>query len=56
MGDTDNKDAAIKPARRKAAPVRPADGNVGQTLRHVYQQTVNEDVPAEMLDLLGKLA
>lgn len=29
--------------------------NVGAALRSVYQETVNEDVPSEMLDLLGKL-
>ena len=27
----------------------------GGALRSVYQQTVNEDIPPEMLDLLGKL-
>lgn len=31
------------------------DGSVGNALRSVYQQTVNEDVPREFLDLLGKL-
>ena len=28
---------------------------VGQALRAAYQQAVNEDIPPEMLDLLGKL-
>jgi hypothetical protein len=28
---------------------------VGHALRSVYQRTVNEDIPPEMLDLLGKL-
>ncbi|HEY6916155.1 MAG TPA: NepR family anti-sigma factor [Allosphingosinicella sp.] len=28
---------------------------VGNALRSVYQQTVDEDIPPEMLDLLGKL-
>lgn len=37
------------PKKRAAAP------EVGSTLRMVYQQTVNEDIPPEMLDLLGKL-
>jgi hypothetical protein len=37
-------------ARRKRA-----DTPVGSALRSAYQQTVDEDVPAEMLDLLGKL-
>ena len=31
------------------------EGNVGSALRSVYQQTVNEEVPPEFLDLLGKL-
>lgn len=31
-------------------------GDVGKSLRTVYQQTVNEDVPDELLDLLGKLS
>lgn len=55
--------------RRKAGP-RPAPESeetvsstkkrghtpeVGQALRAAYQQTVSEDIPPEMLDLLGKL-
>ncbi len=28
---------------------------VGHALRSAYQQTINEDIPPEMLDLLGKL-
>lgn len=32
-----------------------ANRNVGAALRSVYQETINEDIPAEMLDLLGKL-
>ena len=28
---------------------------VGNALRAAYQQTVSEDIPPEMLDLLGKL-
>jgi hypothetical protein len=43
-----------------AAPGRPGEdatgGNVGNALRSVYDQMVNEDIPNEMLDLLGKLA
>jgi hypothetical protein len=37
------------PKKRSVAP------EVGNSLRMVYQQTVNEDIPPEMLDLLGKL-
>ena len=28
---------------------------VGQALRAAYQRTIDEDIPTEMLDLLGKL-
>ena len=28
---------------------------VGHALRAAYQQTINEDIPPEFLDLLGKL-
>lgn len=40
-----------------AAPAksRPADQAMGTALRSVYQQTVEEQIPPEMLDLLGKL-
>ncbi len=55
--------------RRKAAPSpeshddhgsrpkkkRGATPEVGHALRAAYQQTINEDIPPEFLDLLGKL-
>ena len=55
--------------RRKAAPFpesataerersrlkRPTTPEVGHALRAAYQQAVSEDIPPEMLDLLGKL-
>jgi hypothetical protein len=31
-------------------------GHVGSSLRSVYEQTVNEEIPSEFLDLLGKLS
>lgn len=34
---------------------RNADGQVGQALRSAYDRVVEEDIPPEMLDLLGKL-
>ena len=41
---------------RKSSAHRPAgDGDVGNALRSIYQKTVDEAVPSEMLDLLGKL-
>lgn len=40
---------------RKTASRRGGDGHVGNVLRSVYQSAVQEDIPAEMLDLLNKL-
>jgi len=34
---------------------RPAAPEVGQALRSAYQRTLDESIPPEMLDLLGKL-
>lgn len=40
----------------RAKGVKPADDRaMGDALRSVYQQTVEEKVPDEFLDLLGKL-
>jgi hypothetical protein len=40
------------PRSRKKRGTTP---EVGHALRAAYQQAVNEDIPPEMLDLLGKL-
>ena len=40
-----------QPRKRKGG----GGGEVGDALRTVYQRTINEDIPPEMLDLLGKL-
>ena len=42
-------ESAGKPRKKRAAP------EFGTALRSVYQQTVDESIPPEMLDLLGKL-
>ncbi|HEX8193301.1 MAG TPA: NepR family anti-sigma factor [Allosphingosinicella sp.] len=34
---------------------KPAAPEVGNALRSAYQRTLDEDIPPEMLDLLGKL-
>lgn len=47
-----DKDAAPNP---NPAEKKPSSPELGNALRSVYQQTVNEDIPPEMLDLLGKL-
>lgn len=43
-----------KPSPRKRAG-KPDDADVGRALRSVYQQAVEEQIPDEFLDLLGKL-
>lgn len=43
-----------KPSTRRPA-AKPTDAALGTALRSVYQKTVEERVPDEFLDLLGKL-
>ena len=42
-------------ARSAASKVTDGDRDTGAALRSVYQKTVDEVVPDEMLDLLGRL-
>ena len=48
-------DREKKPNSRDAAAPKPADPPMGPALRSVYQRTVEEAIPPEMLDLLSKL-
>lgn len=51
--DAETEDISIskpKPKKRRAD-----SPEVGQALRSIYQRTVNEDIPPDLLDLLGKL-
>jgi Anti-sigma factor NepR len=43
------------PVPSKPRRKRSTSPEVGQALRAAYQQAVSEDIPPEMLDLLGKL-
>ena len=43
------------PDHTKPRKKRPNTPEVGNALRAAYQQAINEDIPPEMLDLLGKL-
>ena len=43
------------PVENPAARVQSKDRDMGAALRSVYQKTVEETVPADLLDLLGKL-
>lgn len=49
--DPPDDDASPASPRRK----RQAAGEVGHALRAAYQRMIDEDIPPEMLDLLGKL-
>jgi hypothetical protein len=49
-------DASSHDADRAAADRAGADRDVGHALRSVYAKTVSEDIPPELLDLLGKLS
>jgi hypothetical protein len=60
----DNKTAATGKAanggngptgRSRMTAVQGKDRDMGSALRSVYQQTVEEPVPDDLLDLLGKL-
>jgi len=47
---------AKKPDRKTAnAAVESKDRDMGSALRSVWQKTVEEDIPDDMLSLLGKL-
>lgn len=45
-------DTSERPRTKKKAA---SNGEFGTALRSVYQRTIDEDIPPEMLDLLGKL-
>lgn len=47
--DSDAHQSSSRPARKASSP------GVGNALREAYQEALREDVPPEMLDLLGKL-
>jgi hypothetical protein len=49
--ETDAAPTPHHPPRKKRQP----PGEVGNSLRSAYQRMVQEDIPPEMLDLLGKL-
>ena len=46
---------AEKKTKRKARNESAPSGEIGSALRSVYDGALNEDIPPEMLDLLGKL-
>jgi hypothetical protein len=55
LSDEKKSDRKTKPTGR-APGGSSADKDVGHALRSVYSNTVNEEIPSELLDLLGKLS
>lgn len=55
IGKDDVKTSAASRRQGRNGPRSSDDGHVSQVLRTVYQRTVEEDIPPEMLDLLSKL-
>jgi hypothetical protein len=51
----DEAGEAASPDQPRAKRKRPPLPEVGHALRSVYQRAIDEDIPPEMLDLLGKL-
>jgi hypothetical protein len=49
------KDRIPRAASRKARD-KTQQSHVGEALRSIYEQTVNEQIPDEFLDILDKLA
>ena len=47
--------AAEPDTSRKPRNKKKQSGDVGDALRSVYERAIAEDIPPEMLDLLGKL-
>jgi hypothetical protein len=43
------------PSASRSRKKHQAPGEVGHALRSAYQRMIDEDIPPEMLDLLGKL-
>lgn len=52
--NSDRTTSKKAPGKRSTKP-RADDQAMGHALRTVYQQTIDEQIPREMLDLLGKL-
>ena len=53
QGEEEAKNGPLE--KQKDKKKRPPAPEVGNALRAAYEQTVSEDIPPEMLDLLGKL-
>ncbi|WP_265564326.1 NepR family anti-sigma factor [Sphingomicrobium arenosum] len=60
MSGTDKNAASDKKSEDTAKPAKGAarkgrDDNLGRALKSVYDETLREDIPDDLRDLLGKL-
>lgn len=49
-------DARVRLEDAGLTPITEDNADLGTALRKIYQQTVDESVPSEMLDLLNRLS
>jgi hypothetical protein len=54
-GENEKLARAKKKSDRSPGAPRKNQGDVGRVLRSVYDSTLNEDIPDDFLNLLGKL-
>jgi hypothetical protein len=50
-----SREETKKSQAAKTTKTRSKDRDVGSALRTIYQKTVDETIPPDLLDLLGKL-
>ncbi|WP_041864825.1 NepR family anti-sigma factor [Edaphosphingomonas fennica] len=58
MAANGKKERPVESDQTGQAPAKPRRGNdshIGQALRSVWDEALSEQVPGDMLDLLGKL-
>ncbi|MBA2933438.1 hypothetical protein HZF05_04940 [Sphingomonas sp. CGMCC 1.13654] len=55
MSDGNKSKRGAKGSAGSGGDGKASDRDVGHALRSVYSKTVSEEIPTELLDLLGKL-
>ncbi|MEZ5713048.1 MAG: NepR family anti-sigma factor [Sphingobium sp.] len=55
FSDQDSTSTSPAAPPKSPPPLTDEDAGLGNALRNIYQQTVDEDIPSEMLDLLKRL-
>lgn len=55
LSDGSKNKRGAKGSTESGGDGKASDRDVGHALRSVYSKTVSEEIPAELLDLLGKL-